>query len=426
MSSHGYPSSGSARINRGKSLLAVTYGGGHIAMIIPVLEQLRTLMPDLQVEVLALTTARARAQALDVRCTGYAELLAEWGLQEAVEPGRLLLPGNSHPEVEVAESVAYLGLNWLDLVLQHGPAEASRRYMAKGRASFHPLRLMLRLIADRAPDFVLTTNSPRSEQAAVEAAVELGIPCLSMFDIFPAPQDPYALRKVHADMTTVISAVARDTLVRSGMPASAIAVTGNPAFDALASPDMASEGQRLVRQLGWQNKWVVLYAGHAEPMGHGRWPEGIAFPLAIEQVLRRLVERRDDVAVVIRQHPSHWHLFKQSWARELRHPRIHVSLPGQERVEPWILASSAVVVQASTVGLQAAVVGRPVLSVDESPSCASSSFSWSAFGVARSVARIEDLEPELMRLRRFPPAAVLDIPSPAAPLIARMVASRLH
>ena len=408
------------------TLLAVAYGGGHITMVLPVLAQLREIIPGLDIELLALTTARAQSRGLGLRCIGYTELLAQWPDEEAVRQGKLLLSGNSHPDVTADESVAYLGLNWVELVRQHGEQEARRRFSARGRASFYPLELMRRLIADRRPDFVLTTNSPRTEQAAVEAAVELGVPCLSMFDLFPVPDDPYALRPVNADITTVISGRARDTLVLAGMRAEKIAVTGNPAFDALASPALAAEGWARILQLGWERSWVVLYAGYAESTSHGRWLAGTAFPLAIERVLRAFVDSHDDVALVIRQHPNNWHLFEQEWAQQLAHPRIHISRPGLETLEPWLLACNAVVVQASTVGLQAAIAGKPVLSMDESPSIVAASFSWSALGIAKGVGRVEDLAHELTTLRACVVSPITDIPSPAAPSVAALIARRLQ
>lgn len=409
-----------------KRLLAVCYGGGHVAMMPPVLDQLRRLVPGLEVELLALTTARAAARQLGLPAFGYTELLAQWPDAEARREGERLLAGNTHPSVEREESIAYLGLNWMDLVRQHGAEIAESIYFEKGRAGFLPLRLMRRLLADRRPDFVLTTNSPRTEQAAIHAAVEQGIPCLSMFDLFPVPDDPYAHRPVLADITTVISEGARATLLAAGMQPESVVVTGNPGFDSLVEPGLAAAGRDLLTRLGWEDKWVAMYAGYAEPSASAEWPAGTAFPLAIEGVLRSWVDARPGAALVIRQHPNHAHLFRQAWEHAPTHPRIHISWPDVEAVEPWILASQAVVVQVSTVGLQAAVAGKPVLALDQSPSIVSAGFSWSALGVARGVDRLENLTRELDEVRLHPFTADTHIVTPAAPRIAALVAARLQ
>lgn len=409
-----------------KRLLAVCYGGGHVAMMPAVLDALRRLVPDLEVELLALTTARTAARHLGLPAFGYAELLARWPDGEARREGERLLAGNTHPDVEREESIAYLGLNWLDLVRQHGAEAAQRIYAAKGRGGFLPLLLMRRLLTEVQPDFVLATNSPRTEQAALQAAVEQGIPSLAMFDLFPVPGEPYAQRPVLADVTTVISEGARDTLLAAGMRPEAVVVAGNPAFDALAAPERAAQGQKLRACLGWQDRWVAMYAGYAEPSASAEWPPGTAFPLAVEGALRQWVDAHPDVALVIRQHPNHAHLFREHWERTPPHPRVHISWPGAEAVEPWILASQAVVVQASTAGLQAAVAGKPVLALDQSPSIVSAGFSWSALGVARGVGRVEDLAGELVATRARPFKAATGIAAPAGPRIAALVAERLQ
>ena len=54
--------------------LFVTYGGGHVAMILPVMRALRRQHPDVQCTLLALTTGHARAvrEGITFRQTPYA------------------------------------------------------------------------------------------------------------------------------------------------------------------------------------------------------------------------------------------------------------------------------------------------------------------------------------------------------------------
>jgi hypothetical protein len=48
--------------------------------------------------------------------------------------------------------------------------------------------------------------------------------------------------------------------------------------------------------------------------------------------------------------------------------RVHFSIPSDEPIHPIILAAKAVVLQTSTVGLEAYVAGKPVVSLEHSPS----------------------------------------------------------
>ncbi|TWO68957.1 UDP-glycosyltransferase [Caenimonas sedimenti] len=413
-------------MNRPARLLAVSYGGGHIAMVLPVLRALRERMPDLQIHLLALTTARAAAAEFAPLSFGFAELLARWPDADATRHGQRLLASHTHPAVDPAESLAYLGLNWVDLERQHGAEEATQRYAQAGRGAFFPLHTLRRLLADLQPDFVLATNSPRAEQAALQAAVEAGIPNLALFDLFPIENDPYAQRPVLADCTAVVAPAAKAALVRAGVPEQAVVVTGNPAFDGLADPAHAAAALALRARLGWTAKWVVLYAGHAEPAAGPHWPAGTAFPLAIEDTLRDWVAADPDLALVIRQHPNHWHQFQEAWAGRPAHPRVHLSLPDEEPVEHALLAADAVVVQVSTVGVQAEVAGKPVFSMEESPAAHHAGFSWAGLGIATGIHALADLPPalEAARLRRTAP--VLVIPTPAAASVAELVLRRLQ
>ncbi len=80
-------------------------------------------------------------------------------------------------------------------------------------------------------------------------------------------------------------------------------------------------------------------------------------------MLRECVRQQPDLALTVRYHPSDWHTFPRSGHQQ----RVHFSEPPVESIHPLILASDVVVVQTSTVGLEAAVAGRPVISIENSP-----------------------------------------------------------
>ena len=397
-------------------------------MVLPVLRELKKKAPQLDVTVLALTTSFARAKKEVPDCYGYLGLMQFFPecKAEATVHGERLLALNLHPEVSKQESIAYLGLNWMDLVFQHGKIGAASLYAQHGRAAFYPITVFRRFLQNIQPDFVLTTNSPRSEQAAIQAAVELGIPCLSMFDLFPVKNDPYAARAVHADVTTVVSSQARETLIYAGMLANKIKVAGNPAFDDLSNPQHLMASKDLRTKLGWEKYDVVLFAGYSEPSAHGIWPSGTAFPLAIEDSLRQLVQDRPGIALLIRQHPNSWNQFLDTWKKHAPHPRIHISSLSDESVESCILASQVVVVQASTVGLQSAIAGKSVLSMEESPSIYSASFSWSSLGVSQGVALLKDLQAAVIDTLKMPRLkTTLNIPSEGSAKVADLICSCL-
>lgn len=402
-------------------LLAVAYGGGHIAMVLPVLAALRRRVPGLRVDLLALTTARRPALEAGESPLGYADLLQLLTPAEqarALELGEALRDGPGHPDVPAEETLAYLGINALDLEQRLGVDAAAALLAARSRQAFHPSGFMRRVVEALAPDLVLATNSPRSEEAVVEAAREAGVPSLALLDLFALPGDRFAARTTHPDRVCVLAPAVADNLVAAGWPADIVRVTGNPAFDRLHTPEARAAAAALRRDLGWDGAAtaaprpdapsaaatarprVVLLATQPEPLAHpdSPWPAGDALAAALDAALRAWVAERPGHALIVRHHPSNWHLLP----RPADSARVHFSVPGDEAIETVILAADAVVVQASTVGLQAAAAAVPVLSMRCSPA-AHRGFDYAALGVARGVDSVEDLPAALDAVLAAPP-----------------------
>ena len=352
-------------MSRAPRVLFVTYGGGHAGMVLPVMHELEALLPGVDCRLLALTTGHLKAKAARPDALGYKDFMHLVDADAARAWGERLSEGNTSPDVPLEETIAYLGINTLDLIAQHGEADAAERYREQGRYSFRPLHFMRRLMDALQPDVVVATNSPRSERAALDVAGERGIPTIGMVDLFGLDSDSYVLHEPKPAWTCVISEGVRQRLIARGFPASSVVVTGNPAFDGLFSAHNHQQAQRFLAERGWQKLKPILFAGHWEPQAHPATsvPAGQALPREIEAVLREHVRQREDLALIVRHHPSDW----TQYPRLPDEPRIHFSEPPREPIHPLILASQAVLVQTSTVGLESAVGGKPVISVENSP-----------------------------------------------------------
>jgi hypothetical protein len=375
-------------MSRSPRVLFVSYGGGHIGMVLPVIRELEALIPAVQCELMALTTGHLKAKAIRPEALGYKDFLHLVDREAACRWGERLSEGNTSPDVPMDETVAYLGINYLDLIAQFGEAGAAERYRSQGRYGFQPLHFMRKVIEDLEPDVVVATNSPRSERAALDVARSMGLPCIGMVDLFGLDSDTYVTHACKPDWTCVISEGVRQRLIRRGFPASGVVVTGNPAFDGLFDPGNQVLAQQFLVERGWQGLRPILFAGHWEPVAHpsSSVPVGQSLPREIEDVLRQHVRQRDDLALIVRYHPSDW----TEYPRLPDEARIHFSEPPREPIHPLILASSVVVVQTSTVGLESAVGGRPVISVENSPA-AYVWFSLARQGVSSPAATPSDL-----------------------------------
>lgn len=349
-----------------RKLLFVTYGGGHVSMLLPVIRQLRLLSPGIECVLLALTTAYGIAKNAGEQPLGYKDFLHLVDEQQALQWGASLLGTNSSPDVSREESIAYLGINYLDLIAQHGQAGAAQLYAEKGRYGFAPLRFMNLLIEAINPDVVVATNSPRSEEAALAVAVARSVPSVGMVDLFGLDSDTYVLRDIKPDWTCVIADSVRDRLINRGFAADRVKVTGNPGFDGLFTPRNRELADAFVKRKRWQGKNIIFNAGAWEPVSHPATniPAGRSFPIEIEGILRGYVKSRPNAALIQRYHPGDWF----HYPRLPDEPNVHFSEPPNEAIHPLLLASSVVVNTNSTVGLEAAVAGKPVVSIENSPS----------------------------------------------------------
>lgn len=369
-------------------ILFVTYGGGHVGMVLPVIRELEILLPGVDCLLMALTTGHLKAKVVRPDALGYKDFLHLVNADAARTWGERLSKGNTSPDVPADETIAYLGINYLDLIAQYGEAGAAQLYREQGRYGFKPLHFMRRVIDAVQPDVVVATNSPRSEQAALEVARECGIPSVGMVDLFGLDSDTYVMRETKPEWTCVISDVVRQRLIARGFPSDRVKVTGNPAFDGLQAPENQRKADAFLAERGWQGLKPVLFAGHVEPYAHPGTPvpAGQALPREIEAVLREHVGQHPELALIVRYHPSDW----SSYPRRADEPRIHFSEPPREPIHPLILAAQAVVVQTSTVGLESAVGGKLVISIESSPA-AHIWFSLARLGVATPCATPTDL-----------------------------------
>lgn len=374
-------------------VLFVTYGGGHVEMCLPAMRALRERVPGCELQLLALTTAAGVARRAGEAPLGFRDFCTGADGERALRYGAQLVEGQQHPDVSREESLAYLGLNFLEWVDALGEDAAWQRWREVGRQGFRPLQLFRRILAQIQPDVVVATNSPRSEQAAIEAAQALGIPTLSMVDLFALPGDPYLSRKVHADRITVLSDATRDNLAAAGVPRERIVVTGNPAFDQLAGDDAREAAMRFRARRGWGERPVILWAGHMEPAdADPRWA-GAGLGDAVQETLLRWTLSHEDACLAVRYHPNEWHQFRQP----APHPRVHWSRPDREPLLPVLAAADVVVVQATTVGAQAHAAGKQVLGLAFSPLVQRSGMDYGRLGMGVSASDLESLPALLER-----------------------------
>ncbi len=365
-----------------KKVLIVTYGGGHVAMMAPIAQALFDSRHC--ISFIALTTARTAIDKLGISSIGFANLPEAVDV-DALRLGRELaanLPIGG--PVSIEETVAYLGASFRDLVDEYGVAEARRRYSKSGRQAFLPVATMRRVIQRIEPDLVIATNSPRAERAAILAAGQLGIPSVCVVDLFALQEVQWIGQPGYATRVCVLNESVRSMFLAHGRKPEEVVVTGNPAFDRLTAPSTVKAGAEMRQSRGWNDgKKTVLWASQIEPERHPftDLSGDPSLPRRVESHLRDIVAADKNLRLVVRYHPSERVVFE---------PGVRVEFsPVSEPISTLLHAVDAVVVTASTVGLEAALAGRPVVSIDNSIFTPDTQYA--ALGVSRGVTDLQDL-----------------------------------
>lgn len=394
-----------------RRVLMACYGGGHVHSLIPVARELAR-DEGISLTVLGFTTARAAFVRAGVPARGYG-VIEDYLVQPCPELVPLFIDNASHPDVSAAETFAYFHVGLHDLIQSHGQVEALRLVTERGRVAFQPEATLGRYLEATRPDLVITSTSPRSELAMQRAARSLGIPGLAISDLFLQHESAYLCAEGYAPHITVIAEHVAGFLHQAGCTRSEIHVTGNPAFDSLFTPEARAAG-RAIRQrfhLDGQTRLLTWIGTPGEISLRGKaFVDSQAIIAWLEDFCRR--------------HPGHRFAFRPHPNRPLRLPegiRHGLLLDGEFPIESVIWASDALLLETSTVGLQAALIDRPVITVgaDNYP-------PYEALGLATGVNGLDTLEhallpPKKPRLDLLGPAGMGDATARVVRLIHRLL-----
>ena len=211
-----------------KKVLFVCYGGGHVGILLPIAERLQEM--QIKIEFLALTTAINVLKTTEYKYYTFKDFFKS---KEVLYYGKKLLEGLESHKMDDSDSISYLGQNFIELIDNHGISDADYIYKRDGRSSFFPLESISLILSELQPDLVISTNSPRSEKAAIFASRKLGIPSIAIGDLFMIRPLKWFSDNSFADKICVFNIESKKKLVDLGRNEASVIVTGNPAFDVL-------------------------------------------------------------------------------------------------------------------------------------------------------------------------------------------------
>ena len=372
--------------NELKKVGIVTYGGGHVAMMLPVIRLLQA-RPEFEVHVLGLTAAQTILQREGVPFLGFRDLWADEPFDQLARSwGDKLTSGWTSGEVLLEESLAYMGMSYADLVLTHGEEGAAQAYESEGRAAFLPRTAVGRWMDRVQPDLVVATNSPRGEMAALLLAGERGLPSLCVNDMFAVGEIAWLARPGYGSRICIFHEYVRQVLVDHRRPSEEIVVTGNPAFAGLDDDEAKAHGQQIRQELDW-NLPILLYAAQSgEPGNEAALDEVLA-------ELEQIAQRKPDWLILVRPHPNKAFTIPET-------PNFRIS-PSSVPLAGAIQAADAVIVMSSTVGLQAMMAGIPLVQIKTSSYLPATPYA--AMGYAVGVESVAGLESGIQTALDSPP-----------------------
>lgn len=357
--------------------LLACYGGGH-AQIISILAK-ALIAEGVTPRIIGFTTAY-RALKLDglpafsVEALADPDPAADAPFREAVQP---FLVGNTHPDVTARETETYFALGLRGLADEIGMDAALEVLRTNGRKAFCPVSIMERYLQRNRFDCVVATTSPRYELALLRAARRVGIPSLAVSDLFLLNERNWILAQPYAEHLTVLTWTLKQELIRSGLVGTEIHVTGNPVFDGL----VAAEGEdakraRLRAELGLTGRKVILWPSPAVTRT-ALYDRALLTPEQLTAAFEPFCCANPEFAYLLRPHPNTPYAMPDGADHGVLDPGLSA--------EDALLVADVVCVELSTMGLQAALRGLPVICVGFSAEAV-----YPGYGLAHSVDTLDD------------------------------------
>ena len=241
-------------------VLFVSYGGGHINIINEVIKEI-IKYKNIDFKVLALTTAYDKSVSLFSnkyikKISDYKDLFKK-DIEKINYYGSLILEDNYNASSGISkeDTLIYLGLSMFELVQTHGEQKAFDLYNKKQRQAFLPIKTMKKILEYEDISLVVTTTSPRFEEASLIAANELGIETIQILDLFgelyPLPRANHIIC-----MNNYIS----ESLKRQGLIENKYYHFGQPAIEKTVKNILSVDKLQTKNKLGLNNNKVLLYA----------------------------------------------------------------------------------------------------------------------------------------------------------------------
>lgn len=323
-----------------KNILIVTYGGGHVRALIPIIKLLKK-ESNYNLYIIGLSLAKKELIDNNIECMDLYNYIKE---HKAIEYGKLLAKENHNSELEIdyKDTIAYYGIGMYDLAKEYGEKKAYEIFKDKGRKAFLPVIYFEKLMKELNIELLLTTSSPRFEEAALIAASNLSINSIRVEQLFAQGNTPILENVRYCVLNTFVKKI----LVEKGIKNDNIEITGQPAFDNLSvNKDIAC---KLKSQLS-TNKKNILWISPGNKDSRD-----------ILKTLINIEKKRNDINLIIKLHPNE----SGNEKIELLKDSNSKALIMKDNLYELIYISDIVIVEVSAVGLQTILLDKNLITIN--------------------------------------------------------------
>ena len=289
-------------------VLFVSYGGGHINIINEVIKEI-IKYKNIDFKVLALTTAYDKSVSLFSnkyikKISDYKDLFKK-DIEKINYYGSLILEDNYNASSGISkeDTLIYLGLSMFELVQTHGEQKAFDLYNKKKRQAFLPIKTMKKILEYEGISLVVTTTSPRFEEASLIAANELGIETIQILDLFG---ELYPLPR--ANHIICMNSYISESLKKQGLIENKYYHFGQPAIEKTVKNILSVDKVIIKNKLELNSNKTLLYATqkpniYNEDFSYHNFAGYETINDNIFSIFEFLYEKYD-INIIVRLHPN--------------------------------------------------------------------------------------------------------------------------
>lgn len=326
-----------------KNVLIVSYGGGHINALLPLVRKIQT-EDKFNCIVFALPSSIKKLNQSNIKYISYKDFVTE---EELYVLEKYQVDQSFFQEsIPLIESQAYYAVGLYEYEKMYGYDKTLNDFSDNDRKIFFPIKKMEHILNSLKIDLLITTSSPRSEHAALLAGENLNLSTFRIEQLFYCDY----IEGLKNTVFFVMNDYVKSLLINKGISNCNIYVTGQPAFEEVVNFKKNFIYTSEVNDVSLiDNVYTIFYSSP------GNTKEDLVFKYLVDFCC----ERKSNYKLIVKLHPNESGEEKLKYIEEKKSVEIYKS-----DLYLNILKSDVVIVQYSAVGFEAINLDKDLITVN--------------------------------------------------------------